>query len=223
MTTQPLFTEGPRIELHVTLDWSKQRITFDWKPYQTDKKLAHGAVWVADGMLRWRITGEGEADNFDSLVTPSAIELALEHVARRLPISKRDIAFFGRRFSPILNKWEKERFAKTRDPWKYLALEVQEMGEQLLRAKSAPRRPVDHPHVSSEIVHLLEKKRATRGKETTRAGSNPTACLECRVRKPEAPNGIWKTAIEKLKGRSACRNQETARATSRGTTRDRGC
>ena len=158
MTTETLFPEGPRIELQVTLDWSKQRITFDWKPYQTDKKMAHGAVWVADGMLRWRITGEGEADNFDSLVTPSAIEMALEHVARHLPISKRDIAFFGRRFSPILNTWEKERFAKVRDPWKYLALEVQEMGEQLLRAKSAPRPPVDDPDVSSEIVHLLEKR-----------------------------------------------------------------
>jgi hypothetical protein len=115
MSTQPLFPEDPRIELHVTLDWSKQRITFDWKPYQTDKKLAHGAVWVADRMLRWRITGEGKADNFDSLVTPRAIEMALERVARHLPISKRDIAFFGRRFSPILNKWEKERNERKRN------------------------------------------------------------------------------------------------------------
>jgi hypothetical protein len=30
MSTLPLFPEERRIELHVTLDWSKQRITFDW-------------------------------------------------------------------------------------------------------------------------------------------------------------------------------------------------
>src|ERR1700758_5553827 len=80
MSTQSLFSEDPRIELHITLDWSKERITFDWRPYQTDKKLAHGAVWVANGLLRWRITGEGEADNFDCLVEPTAIEMAIHHV-----------------------------------------------------------------------------------------------------------------------------------------------
>jgi len=32
-----LFPEERRIELHVTLDWSKQRTTFDWFLYHTDK------------------------------------------------------------------------------------------------------------------------------------------------------------------------------------------
>ena len=59
MSTPSLFPEDPSIELHITLDWSKERITFDWKSHQVDKKLAHGAVWVANGLLGWRITGVG--------------------------------------------------------------------------------------------------------------------------------------------------------------------
>jgi hypothetical protein len=45
MSTPSLFPDDPRIELQVTLDFAKQRITFDWRPYHSDKKLAHGAVW----------------------------------------------------------------------------------------------------------------------------------------------------------------------------------
>lgn len=154
MRTKPLFPEGSRIELHITLDWSKGRITFDWKPYQTERKLAHGAVSVSNGMLRWRITGEGEADNFDCLPSPTAIEMAVEHVARHLPVAKRDVAIFGRKFNSTLNKWEKARFHKTGDPWKYLAMEVQEMGEQMIAAPPA----LEDLGFALESIHLLAKR-----------------------------------------------------------------
>jgi SNF2 family DNA or RNA helicase len=131
MNTLPLFPEETRIELHITLDWSKQRITFDWLPHSGGKKLAHGAVWLNGEFLRWRITGEGEPDDFDCAIEPFEIEEAVRSVARRFPVTKRDIKVFGRRFNPILRQWEKERISKIRDPWKLLSLEVLRMGEEL--------------------------------------------------------------------------------------------
>lgn len=158
MSTQSLFSEDPRIELHITLDWSKERITFDWRPYQTDKKLAHGAVWVANGLLRWRITGEGEADNFDCLIEPTAIEMAIHHVARRLRVAKRDVAVFGRRFNPVLNEWEKERLSKVREPWKFLAQEVLCMGHELVSAQSSKSAPFKDVESVPEALSPLEKR-----------------------------------------------------------------
>jgi SNF2 family DNA or RNA helicase len=158
MSTPSLFQDDPRIELHVTLDWSKERITFDWLPYHADKKLAHGAVWVTDGVLRWRITGDGEPDNFDSLIEPLAIEAAIRYVARRLPVAKLDVKVFGRRFSPILNDWEREQIGKVRDPWKFLALEVLRMGKELTSARSRQDPPPDNFDLAPETLHLLEKR-----------------------------------------------------------------
>ena len=137
MSTPSLFPEDPSIELHITLDWSKGRITFDWKSNQVDKKLAHGAVWVANGLLRWRITGAGQADNFDCLIEPTAIETAIHYVARHLRVAKRDVSVFGRRFNPILNAWERERLSNVREPWKFLAGEVLSMGKELMDARSS--------------------------------------------------------------------------------------
>jgi hypothetical protein len=89
MRTLPLFPEGARIELHVTLEWSKKQIAFDWKLYQTERKLAHGTVRYADRSLQWRITADGEVDNFFSLLEPTTIEVAVDHVKRHLPVAKR--------------------------------------------------------------------------------------------------------------------------------------
>ena len=156
MSTLPLFPEERRIELHVTLDWSKQRITFDWLRFHTEKKMAHGAVWVAGEMLRWRITGDGEPDNFDCLIEPLPIEVAVRHVARRFPVAKRNVTFFGRKFSPILNGWQRELIGKFRDPWLLLGQELLSMGEELVSARSQP--PSVEPGLDPEAVHLLEKR-----------------------------------------------------------------
>jgi hypothetical protein len=137
MSTPSLFPEDPRITLQVTLDFPKQRITFDWMPYQSDQKLAHAAVWVGgDGVLRWRITSEGTVDDFDCLVDLNGIHQALEHISRRFPVAKRDIAFFSRKFDPIRNQWERTPLPKTRRPWELLAVEVFYMGDELLSARS---------------------------------------------------------------------------------------
>jgi SNF2 family DNA or RNA helicase len=158
MITPSLFPEDSRIELHVTLDWSKERITFDWLPYRAAKKLAHGTVWVTGDLLRWRITGEGEPDNFECFIDPLPIEAAVRYVARRFPVAKRDVKVFGRRFSPTLHEWERERIAKIRDPWKFLALEVLRMGHELtsIQAKQSPP-PVDFDF-APQALRLLEKK-----------------------------------------------------------------
>jgi hypothetical protein len=156
MSTPSLFPEERRIELHVTLDWSKQRITFDWLRYHSDKKLAHGAVWVAGEMFRWRITGDGEPDNFDSLIEPLPVEVAVRYVARRFPVAKRNVTFFGRKFSPILNGWQRELIGKFRDPWLLLGQELLSMGEELVSARSQP--PSAEPGLDPEAVHLLEKR-----------------------------------------------------------------
>lgn len=156
--TLPLFPDGSRIELRVTLDWSKQQITFDWKLNQTEQKLAHGAVRFADGLLRWRITKEGEVDNFHCLLSRTAIESAVEHIARHLPVAKRDVTFFGRRLNRTLNQLETERFGKIRDPWEYLAEEVLVMGEEMVIGRSTPDPPLDDLQLPLETVHLLEKR-----------------------------------------------------------------
>ena len=155
MSTPSLFPDDPRIELQVTLDFAKQRITFDWRPYRSDKKLAHGAVWVANGLLRWRITSEGAVDDFDCLVDLNGIDQALERVSRRFPVAKRDVVIFGRKFDPILNQWERTRFRKTRQPWELLALEIFHMGDELLDARAGVY-PSDD--LDPEAFHFLEKK-----------------------------------------------------------------
>src|SRR6266404_1793132 len=158
MSTPPLFPEERRIELHVTLDWSKQRITFDWFRYHTDKKLAHGAVWVAGEMFRWRITGDGEPDNFDCLIEPLPIEVAVRYVARRFPVAKRDVKVFGRRFNPTLNEWERKQIDKVRDPWEFLALEVLDMGEELAGAEPRLAPACDDFDLAPETLYLLERR-----------------------------------------------------------------
>jgi SNF2 family DNA or RNA helicase len=157
MSTPSLFPEERTIELHVTLDWSKQRITFDWLWHNTDKKLAHGAVWVADKMLRWRITGDGEPDNFDCLIEPLPVEVALRHVARRFQVAKRNVKVFGRKFSPILNRWEREFIGKFRDPWQVIGQEILVMGEELVGARSQQYPPPAELGFDPEAVHQLEK------------------------------------------------------------------
>jgi SNF2 family DNA or RNA helicase len=156
MSTPSLFPEEHRIELHVTLDWSKQRITFDWLRYDTDEKLAHGAVWVAGQMLRWRITGDGEPDNFDCLIEPLPIEVALRSVTRRFPVAKRNVTIFGRKFDPISNGWQRELIGKFRDPWLLLGQEILSMGEELVSARSRP--PSAELGFDPEAVQLLEKR-----------------------------------------------------------------
>jgi SNF2 family DNA or RNA helicase len=153
MITPSLFPEDAKVELHVTLDWSKQRITFDWLPQHSGKKLAHGAVWVTGDLLRWRITGEGDPHNFDCLIEPFAIGEAVQYIARRFPVAKRDIKVFGRRFSPALKQWEKQRISKIRDPWKFLTLEILRMGEELATATVG-----DDFGFDPEALNQLEKR-----------------------------------------------------------------
>ena len=156
MSTPSLFPEDRRIELHVTLDWCKQRIVFDWRPYHTDKKLAHGAVWVADEILQWRITGDGEPDNFDCPIDPLSIEVALRFVSRRFPVAKRNVTVFGRR--SLLEGQEREYIGKFRDPWQFLAGEILLMGEELVSARSQQYPPPAELGFDPEAVHLLEKR-----------------------------------------------------------------
>src|SRR5258707_4478910 len=92
MSTFSLFPEDPRIELQVTLDWPKQQITFDWKQIELDKKLGHGAVWVTGDLLRWRITGGGETDDYCSPIDSVAVEDHLQYLAQRVPVAKRDVS-----------------------------------------------------------------------------------------------------------------------------------
>src|SRR5258708_14461233 len=114
MSTFSLFPEDPRIELQVTLDWPKQQITFDWKQIELDKKLGHGAVWVTGDLLRWRITGGGETDDYCSPIDPVAVEDNLKYLAQRFPVAKRDVSVSGRRLTfslytrgpvPLHNVW----------------------------------------------------------------------------------------------------------------------
>ena len=49
MSTPSLFPEDPRIELHITLDRSREQITFDGRPKQTGKNWRTGPCgWVTD-------------------------------------------------------------------------------------------------------------------------------------------------------------------------------
>jgi superfamily II DNA or RNA helicase len=168
MSTPSLFQDDPRIELNITLDWSKEQITFDWLSHHTDKKLAHGAVWVADSVLRWRITGDGEPDNFDCLIEPLPIEVAVRYVARRFPVAKRDVKVFGRRFNPTLNEWERKQIDKVRDPWEFLALEVLGMGEELARAEPRLAPACDDFDLAPETLDLVERR--ARREEKKRLG-----------------------------------------------------
>jgi SNF2 family DNA or RNA helicase len=158
VSTPFLFPEDPKIELQVTLDWSKQQITFDWRQTGADKKLGHGAVWVTGDLLRWRITGEGETDDFSSPVTPIAIEYAIKEIASRFPVAKRDVFVCGRRFNPILNRWERESINKVGETWHFVAQLVLEMGEQLARADSAASSARGEVIFDPGTAHILEKR-----------------------------------------------------------------
>jgi SNF2 family DNA or RNA helicase len=203
MSTPSLFPEDPRIELRVTLDWSKGQITFDWLPYETSKKLAHGAVWVAGGILRWRITSDGDPDNFDCLIEPLPIEAAVRYVALRFPVAKRDVKVFGRRFSPIWNDWEREQISKVGDPWKFLAREVLRMGRDLASAQTKRSAPLDDFGLDPERLHLLEKRAQREEKkrlereaihkrvaEANRRNEKRKLDAQRRAPKPESPTPV---------------------------------
>lgn len=155
MSTFSLFPEDPRIELQVTLDWSKQQITFDWKQNDLDKKLGHGAVWVTGDLLRWRITGGGETDDYCSPIDPVAVEYNLKYLAERFPVAKRDVSVSGRRFNFILNRWERVPIKKVGQTWQFLAELILEMGQQLAGADSTSISP--EPLVDPESVRQAEK------------------------------------------------------------------
>src|SRR5260221_968368 len=121
MSTFSLFPEDPRIELQVTLDWPKQQITFDWKQIELDKKLGHGAVWVTGDLLRWRITGGGETDDYCSPIDPVAVEYNLKYLAQRFPVAKRDVSVSGRRVNFILNCLERVPTHKVGQTLSFLA------------------------------------------------------------------------------------------------------
>lgn len=158
MSTPSLFPEDPRIELYVTLDWSKQQITFDWRQTGTDKKLAHGAVWVTGDLLRWRISGEGKTDDLCTPIMLIAIEYVIKDIARRFPVAKRDVIVSGRRFNPILNRWEREPIARVGETWHFVALQVLEMGEQVAGADSIPIPDLRDVAFDPETAHQLEKR-----------------------------------------------------------------
>ena len=156
MSTFLLFPEDPRIELQVTLDWSKQQITFDWKQIDPDKKLGHCAIWVTGDLLRWRITGGGETDDHCSSIDPVAVEYNLKYLAERFPVAKRDVSVSGRRFNIILNRWERVPIKKVGQTWQFLAGLILEMGQQLADADSTSISP--EPLLDPESVHQAEKR-----------------------------------------------------------------
>ena len=156
MSTFSLFPEDPRIELQVTLDWSKQQITFDWKQLDLGKKMGHGAVWVTDDLLRWRITGNGEADDYCSPIDPVAVEYNLKCLAERFPVAKRDVLVSGRRFNFILNRWERVPIKKVGQTWQFLAELILEMGQQLAGADPTSISP--EPLLDPESVHQAERR-----------------------------------------------------------------
>src|SRR5258708_23653177 len=133
MSTFSLFPEDPRIELQVTLDWPKQQITFDWKQIELDKKLGHGAVWVTGDLLRWRITGGGETDDYCSPIDPVAVEYNLKYLAQRFPVAKRDVSVSGRRFYFIFNRLETRPIKKVGARLHYFAGLILTHGRQLCR------------------------------------------------------------------------------------------
>jgi len=157
MSTLSLFPEDPRIELQVTLDWSKQQITFDWKQTDPDKKLGHGAVWVTGDLLRWRMTGGGETDDYCSSIDPIAVEHNLKYLAERFPVAKRDVSVSGRRFNFILNRWERVPIRKVGETWQFLVGLILEMGQQLADAGDSTSISPE-PLLDPESVHQAEKR-----------------------------------------------------------------
>jgi SNF2 family DNA or RNA helicase len=166
MSTFSLFPEDPRIELQVTLDWSKQQITFDWKQSDLDEKLGHGAVWVMGDLLRWRITGSGETDDYCSPIDPVAVEYNLKYLAKRFPVAKRDVSVSGRRFNFILNRWERVPIKKVGQTWQFLAELILEMGQQLAHADPTSISP--EPLLDPESVHQAEKRARREEKQRLR-------------------------------------------------------
>ncbi|HYZ71780.1 MAG TPA: hypothetical protein VE641_01800, partial [Chthoniobacterales bacterium] len=156
MSTFSLFPDDPRIELQVTLDWSKQQITFDWRQIDLDKKLGHGAVWVTGDLLRWRITGGGETDDYCSPIDPVAVEYNLKYLAERFPVAKRDVSVSGRRFNVILNRWERVPIKKIGQTWQFLAGLILEMGRELAGSDSTAISP--EPLLDPESAHQAEKR-----------------------------------------------------------------
>jgi hypothetical protein len=88
------------------------RTAFDWMAHRRDKKLAHGAVWIAERLLRWRITGNGGIDGFDCLIEPAAVDLAVQRIARFLPVAKRDVLIFSHTFDPFADEFQRQRVGK---------------------------------------------------------------------------------------------------------------
>jgi SNF2 family DNA or RNA helicase len=202
MRTLPLFPDESRIELHVTFDLSKQQITFDWKRYQTEQKLAHGAVRYADRLLQWRITSDGEVENFDSLLSTTAIKMAVDRVKRHRAVAKQDIAIFGRRLNHATNTWERERFTDFRDPWERVALEVLEMGEQLMNAESTLDPLFDELNFELETIHRLDKRLRREEKRRLDVEAIQKRVLDTKLRKlkqrPESRKQPTKSRAEDL-------------------------
>jgi len=109
--TQSLFSEDPN-ELHITLDWSKSGSHSTGDRYQTDRSWrmsSVGANGLPDGDHRG-----GRGRQFDCSSKPTAIEMAIHHVGRRLRVASR-CAVFGRRFNRS-ERVEKERLSKSANP-----------------------------------------------------------------------------------------------------------
>src|SRR5258708_8811767 len=155
MSTFSVFLEDPRIELQVTLDWPKQEITFDWKQIELDKKLGQAAVWVTGDLLRWRMTGGGETDDYCSPIEPVAVEYNLKYLAQRFPVAKRDVSVSGRRFNFILNRWERVPIKKVGQTWQFLAGLIFENGQKFAGGGSTSISP--WPFLDHEYVNQSEK------------------------------------------------------------------
>jgi SNF2 family DNA or RNA helicase len=195
MSTFSLFPEDPRIELQVTLDWSKQQITFDWKQIDLDKKLGHGAVWVTGDLLRWRITGGGETDDYCSPIDPVAVEYNLKYLAERFPVAKRDVSVSGRRFNLILNRWERVPIKKVGQTWQFLAGLILEMGQQLADADSTSISP--EPLLDPESVHQAEKRARREEKQRLQREMIQSRVAEANRRNRERQVATQRPALKK--------------------------
>jgi SNF2 family DNA or RNA helicase len=193
MTTASLFPEDPRVELQVTLDWSKQQITFDWKQTGLNKKLGHAAVWVTGDLLRWRITGGGETDDYCSPIDPVAVEYNLKYLAERFPVAKRDVSVSGRRFDFILNRWERIPIEKVGQTWQFLAGLILEMGQQLASADSTPPESVLAP----ELVHQTKKRARREEKQRLKRETIRSRVAEANRRNRENQVATQRPALKK--------------------------
>lgn len=195
MSTLSLFPEDPRIELQVMLDWSKQQITFDWKQIDLDKKLGHGAVWVTGDLLRWRITGGGETDDYCSPIDPVAVQYNVKCLAERFPVAKRDVSVSGRRFNIILNRWERVPIKKVGQTWQFLAGLIFEMGQQLAGADSTSISP--EPLLDPKSVHQAEKRARREEKQRLQREMIQSRVAEANRRNRERQGATQRPALKK--------------------------